>query len=83
MELPKNAALHPTDPDFLLRRADCAVTNWTIKRYEQASGLAIQTVRGVFQEGTDVFPGSGIKLRSHIQIAVRDTSCIVGYFLPQ
>lgn len=82
-KLPKNTPLGEADPDFLLRRADCAVVNWTISRFEKAAGFQIQSVRGVFQEGNAVFPGSGIKRRSHIQIAIRDTACIVDYFLPQ
>ncbi len=82
-KLPKNTPLGRSDPDLLLRRADCAVVNWTISRFEKAAGFQIQSVRGVFQEGKAVFPGSGIKRRSHIQIAIRDTACIVGYFLPQ
>ena len=36
-----------------------------------------------FQEGKDAFEGSGIKEKSHIQICVRNTDCIKGYFLPR
>jgi hypothetical protein len=42
----------------------------------------IQTVRGVFVEGNPAFPGSQIYAKTHVQIAVRDSSCILGYFLP-
>lgn len=80
---PKNAPLTPDDPDFLLRDLDCAVLNWAIERFEITSNLKHHTVRGLFQEGTTAFPGSSIKRKSHIQIAVRDPACILGYFLPQ
>ena len=45
--------------------------------------FAYQTVRGVFQGGEPAFTGAGIKLKSHIQIAVRDARAIIGYFRPQ
>jgi hypothetical protein len=82
-ELPQNAPAKPTDPEFLLRRRDCAVMNWSLERFEEASKLPCHTVRGLFQEGKPAFPGSYIQTKSHIQIAVRDTSCILGYFLPR
>jgi hypothetical protein len=41
-----------------------------------------QTVRGGFHEGDDAFPGSKIRLKTHIQISVRDPACILGYFKP-
>ena len=39
-------------------------------------------MRGVFVEGEPAYPGARIHSRSHIQIAVRDPACILGYFLP-
>jgi hypothetical protein len=42
-----------------------------------------QTVRGVFIEGGEAFPGSCIMEKSHIQIAVRDPACIIGVFQPR
>jgi hypothetical protein len=45
-------------------------------------GLQFDTVRGVYQEGEPAFPGSGIRRRSHIQIAVRRPESVLGYFLP-
>lgn len=44
---------------------------------------AYQTVRGPFPEGDSLYPGTGITEQNHIQIAVRDASCIRGYFLPR
>lgn len=80
--LPINLPLVPDDKDFLLRERDCAVLNWTIKRLEAENHTIFHSVRGVFQEGAPVFPDSAIRKRSHIQIAVRNVDCIVGYFLP-
>ena len=39
-----------------------------------------QTVRAAFLEGEDLYDGAGFKARNHIQIAVLDTDCILGYF---
>jgi hypothetical protein len=69
--------------DLVLRFLDCAVINWYL---DQTAGLAsgnFQTVRCVFAEGETAFPGSKIMLKSHIQIAVRDPNCILGYFRPK
>ncbi len=81
--MPKNEPLHPDDADNVLRYLDCAVINWTIKRINlENPDSKIQSVRGVFQEGEDVFAGSAIRRWSHVQVAVLDPACIVGYFLP-
>lgn len=68
-------------PDQLRRERDCALINWLMERFE-AQGNAFQSVRGIFAEGPPAFEGSGIRLKSHIQIAIRDPSCILGYFRP-
>jgi len=65
-----------------LRNLDCAVINYAIKQFKDQTGTTIQTVRGAFLEGDPIFPGSGIQRESHLQIAVRDVSCIVGIFRP-
>lgn len=67
--------------DLLRRDRDCLVLNWTLKAPED-EGQTFQTVRGMFIEGPPAFEGSGIRLKSHTQIAVRDPSCILGYFRP-
>lgn len=82
MPIPDNEPLHAADSDRLLRKLDCAVVNWTIEQLEKGGAIRFHSVRGVFQEGDAVFPDSGIRRRSHIQIAVRDPACILGYFLP-
>lgn len=67
--------------DKLLRFRDCAVINWTISEIEK-SNVSFDAVRGVFQEDAPAFDDSGIRLKSHIQIAVRNPACIIGYFRP-
>lgn len=79
--LPRNQTASDSD-DLLLRYLDRAVLEFTIKMLEDATGRRVQTVRGAFWEGGPVFEGAGVQLMSHVQVAVRDTSCIVGYFRP-
>jgi hypothetical protein len=70
--------------DLLLRHRDCAVLNWYMRLLDQRSTTSYfyQTVRGVFVEGAPVYDGAGIYTKTHVQISVRDSRCILGYFLP-
>lgn len=67
----------PKNIDKLRRPLDCAVLNYL---YESMPAPKFQTVRGVFVEGGELFPGAHIEAKTHIQIAVRDLSCIRGVF---
>jgi hypothetical protein len=40
------------------------------------------TVRAPFWEGEPLYPNAGFATRNHIQIAVRNLDCILGYFRP-
>ena len=64
------------------RDLDCVVINRAVKPVEERTGQVIQTVRGAFLEGDPVFPGSGILRETHVQLAVRDQSCLLGVFRP-
>jgi hypothetical protein len=68
-------------PDWKLRELDCTVINDCLARME-SSGVRYQTVRGAFLEGDLAYPGSGFSREAHVQIAVRDISCILGVFRP-
>ena len=57
--------------------------NYSIPIISDVYGSPFHTVRGVFQEGEPAFDGAGVKLKSHIQVAVRDPRAIVGYFRPE
>jgi hypothetical protein len=64
------------------RDLDCAVINYLVKEHRRSTGVNIQSVRAAFLEGSPVFPGSAILRETHIQLAVRDPSCILGVFRP-
>jgi hypothetical protein len=65
--------------DDLRRPLDNAVINYL---YESMPAPKFQTVRGMFTEGGELYPGAGIQAKTHVQIAVRDLSCIRGVFRP-
>ena len=71
--------------DLLLRQLDCAMINSYMK-FRDGNRIDkpyhYQTVRGIFVEGEPAYPGAAIYTKSHIQIAVRDPQCILGYFTP-
>lgn len=68
------------DKDKLFRFLDCAVIKHFHGTLEYKNEEAIDTVRGLFTEGEDLYPGSGFKSKTHIQIAVRNEECIKGVF---
>lgn len=70
--------------DKVLRSLDCAVLQTLHEDHErQSPGQAFQTVRAAFFEGEPLYPGGGFADKSHVQIAVRDPACILGYFRPR
>ena len=83
VSLPENQTGGRRDLDWLKRERDCFVINQSIPAIEATLGSQFHSVRGVFQEGDPAFHGAGIKLKSHIQIAVRDPGAIIGFFRPQ
>ncbi|WP_334181094.1 hypothetical protein DOP62_14320 (plasmid) [Synechococcus elongatus PCC 11801] len=65
---------------FLVRRLDCAVIQTVHFLREEYGSPAYDSVYGVFEEGKALYPGAGFKAKTHVQIAVRETACIAGYF---
>jgi len=69
--------------DRLLRELDCAVIETIHKLMTSSVQNGFDSVRGIFIEGEEVYPGSGIREKDHIQICVRNPNCIKGYFRPR
>lgn len=82
--MPINTSGDEETNDLLLRYRDCALLNWYMRVLDANAERTYhyQTVRGVFVEGSPAFEGAGIFTKTHVQIAVRDPSCILGYFIP-
>jgi len=66
--------------DGLRGSLDCAVVNMLHEIRDNQSEESISTVRGVFTEGDPIYNDAGFQAKTHIQIAVRDLSCIKGIF---
>ena len=66
-----------------VRFLDCAVIE-TVHEFRQAKGKqAFDTVRGFFLEGRELYPAAGFRELDHVQICVRSSKQIIGYFLPR
>ncbi|MCP1243550.1 MULTISPECIES: hypothetical protein [Acetobacter] len=83
--LPENRdASFDSNNDKLFRNLDCAVIRYLHASLDTGSPLpaAYDTVRGLFQEGAPLYPGSGFRSKTHTQIAVCNLDCIKGFFIP-
>lgn len=64
------------------RNLDCFVFN-ALHRWRQTVGLpSYDSVRGLFWEGDELYPGAGMREANHVQICVRSSNCVRGYFRP-
>ncbi len=78
LPIPKNEKRR-SDGTKLLHRRDRAVIEFAMGLMD----MKFDTVRGAFWEGPPVYPGAEIRKQSHIQIAVRNPECVLGYFMPR
>lgn len=69
--------------ELKLRNLDCAVIEFLHNTMSAKGGAGFDSVRGVFFEGNELYPGSGFNEKDHIQICIRNSNCIKGYFLPR
>jgi hypothetical protein len=63
------------------RELDCFVINKCLSDLHE-EGIVYDTVRGAFLEGSPVYPNAGFARESHLQVAVRNSACILGVFRP-
>jgi hypothetical protein len=78
--LPVNRTVGDPNNDLLLRFLDCAVIRHLHQAVATQGPAAFDTVRGLFIEGAALFPGSGFKAKSHVQIAVCNPVSLKGVF---
>lgn len=78
--LEENRRARDDDADFMLRSLDRQVFNELHRRREHAGMPAYDAVRGPFVEGEPVVRASGIRSDTHLQIALRNDACVLGYF---
>lgn len=72
-ELPTNSM------DLSLRRRDCAVMQ-RLHSILHEKNIVLDTVRGIFIEGSPIYPAAGFNSKTHTQIAVCNVECIKGVF---
>jgi hypothetical protein len=82
IELPKNTSFNNNN-DLPLRKLDCLVIETLHKYYSEIKGIEFDTVRSGFFEGDPLYDTSGFKTKNHIQICVRNSNNIKGYFIPR
>ncbi len=80
LTLPRNEKASSHDGDLLHRNLDCAVINHVHETREVRGLESYETVRGAFSEGEELYPGAGIKAKTHIQIAATNSVNIKGIF---
>ena len=68
--------LPENQPDGLRHNLDCAVLNYLHHLQAEEGKPAFDTVKGVFIEEPDLYPGSAFGAKNHIQVAVRNLDCI-------
>lgn len=79
--MPENRAVGIGD-ELLLRNLDCAVVEALHTTMKTNGRPPYDTVRGLFPEGKPLYPNAGFREKDHIQICVRNTAQILGYFRP-
>lgn len=78
LPLPKNTG----GDDLLVRKLDCAVMRTLHQMHEYEGEPPFDTVRAAFIEGERLYEHAGFARKNHIQICVRTTRAIKGYFWP-
>ena len=66
-KLPVNEPAHSGDIDLVKRHLDCAVVNFIHLLRERERLKPFDTVRGVFTEGGELYPGAKIMAKTHVQ----------------
>lgn len=83
-QIPKNERADVDDETILLRQLDCAVFTALHALMKSSGRPPIQAVRGAFYQGEPLLnTSSEFRTLSHVQIAVHDTACVLGWFLPE
>jgi len=66
--------------DLLHRKLDCMVINFLHQSRLKSGQEPFDTVRGLFTEGELLYPTSGFRRKTHIQVCVRSQDNIKGVF---
>lgn len=62
--------------------ANQLIVSMSKKKVIQNDSRFIDSVRGMFPEGAELYDGAGFREKNHIQLCIVNPNCIVGYFCP-
>jgi hypothetical protein len=77
---PTGGPLPINGPENWRRCLDCAVIRFLHLIRENSDSEPIDTVRGIFTEGSPIYPGSAFLEKTHVQMAVINPECIKAVF---
>ncbi|MGC4049622.1 MAG: hypothetical protein QM757_08930 [Paludibaculum sp.] len=80
VSLAAEVPLSTNSSDQLRRNLDCAVVRRLHSILADRQLPALDTIKGVFTEGDQAYPGAGFLEKTHVQIAVCSQACIKGVF---
>jgi uncharacterized protein (DUF2267 family) len=75
-----NRSMPVNQPEKFRHPLDCAVINYLHQIRSDQKQTRIDSVKGIFQEQPELYPGSAFMEKNHIQIAIRNFDCIKGVF---
>lgn len=75
--------LHQINNDLIASELHLSSTSGKNKRTIQTHPKFIDSVRGMFPEGSPLYPSAGFRLENHIQLCIVNPNCILGYFSPR
>lgn len=82
LSLPKNRKATKGDDYLKVRELDCLVIN-SINEFRKAKKEPlIDVIRAPFLEGEPLYTGASFMNETHVQICVKDSAAIRGYFIP-
>lgn len=81
--LPKNREASGGDKDLIVRNLDRAIIQFLHTLRERDGLPPYDTVRCPFPQGKAIAHTSAFRKYSHVQIAVRNANCVLGYHLPR
>ena len=76
----KNRKSVPTDTDVIVRALDRQVFKYLHQMFADQDLAPVDAIRGAFPQGDAVAPTSAIFANSHVQIALRNPRCVLGWF---
>ncbi|QHI96680.1 hypothetical protein GT347_00935 [Xylophilus rhododendri] len=80
VRLKQNRKSASQDTDVILRGLDRQVFKYLHQMYTDQGLPAPDAIRGAFPQGEAVAPTSAIFANSHVQIALLNPGCVLGYF---